>query len=188
MSALPAGSDRFGFGGHLHVLAFSDGQKAIPRLIPAVGEFLKKQKRQLGLRVSKPLRQRALLEALEEHLTLEAAARACDIDRKTVYNWRKADPKFDRAVSSAQDVALDQLEGKAFEVAMNREGRYYEKDASLNRFFLLKGYRPQFKDAWRPEVDAPPMTITFNLPPREGMRTALLPEHFIEGQVVDETA
>ena len=101
-----------------------------------------------------------------------------------VFNWRQEDQEFEAACVAAKEAALDRLEDKAYEVALNAEGRYYEKDALLNRFFVLKGHRPQFKDAYRPEVEVHEVRFTFEIPKPAGLRG--LPEHVIEGEILSD--
>lgn len=126
-----------------------------------------------------------VLEMLQRHLTLEMGARAAGVDRRTVFAWRQVDPEFDAACDAARESALDRLEDKAYEVALNESGQYYEKDALLNRFFILKGHRPHFKDAYRPEVSVGEVHFTFEIPRPVGLRAAVeLPEHVIEGEVI----
>lgn len=127
-----------------------------------------------------------VLEALRDHFTMENAARAVGIDRRHLYNWRQEDPEFAAECDAAREAALDRLEAKGYEVALNADGRYYEKDSLLNRFFILKGHRPHYKDAYRPEVAVREVHFTFEVPMPPGLkeRQASLPEHVIEGEVV----
>jgi hypothetical protein len=127
-----------------------------------------------------------VLEALAGHLTLENAAQAAGVSRRQLYIWRQEDADFEAACNEAKESALDRLEDKAYEVALNKDDKYYEKDSLLNRFFILKGYRPQFKDAARPEVDVREVRFTFEVPRPEGLvgRQVALPEHIVEGEVI----
>ena len=157
--------------------------------LPVLAKKTKKRAPHMERRFTKAQRAAlkvAFVEALGSHLTLENTARAVGVSRRQILDWRKEDPEFQAAIDRARESALDKLEDKAYEVALNESGKYFEKDSLLNRFFLLKGYRPQFKDAWRPEDDAPPMVITFNLPEREGIKRPALPEHFVEGEIVSQ--
>lgn len=125
------------------------------------------------------------MEALAGHLTLENAALAAGTTRRVVFQWRQDDPEFAAACEAAKEAALDRLEEKAYEVALNKDGKHYEKDALLNRFFILKGHRPHFKDAYRPEVEVREVRFTFEIPKPIGLReVAGLPEHVIEGEVI----
>ena len=129
-----------------------------------------------------PAAKERFLEALTGHLTLENAALAAGTTRRTVFKWRQEDPEFAAACDAAKEAALDRLEDKAYEVALNADGIYYEKDALLNRFFVLKGHRPHFKDAYRPEVEVREVHFTFEIPKPVGLQG--LPEHVIEGEIL----
>lgn len=129
-----------------------------------------------------------VLESLHEHMSWDQSARAAGVDRRLVYEWRKNDPEFAAECEKAREWALDKLEAKAFEVGLNEHGRYFEKDALLNRFFVLKGHRPHFKDSYRPEVAVREVTFTFNIPGSERLLKSAnpeLPEHVIDAEVLE---
>lgn len=121
------------------------------------------------------------LLALQEHLTLENAAQAVGVSRREVFNWRQDDPEFEKLVQEYKSIAIDRLVDKAYEVALNQHGKYYEKDALLNRMFLIKARYPEFKEGFRPEIGVREVVFTFEIPRPAGMTA--LPEHVIEGEV-----
>ncbi len=53
-------------------------------------------------------KKKAMLEALEKSLgVITQACKVVGIDRKTHYNWTKADPDYAAAVDDIQEVAVD---------------------------------------------------------------------------------
>ena len=149
--------------------------KNSPRRRPIKGALLERKKAQI-------------IESLQDHLNWDQSSAAVGVDRRLVFEWRKADPEFEEACRQAREMALDRLEAKAFEVGLNEHGNYYEKDALLNRFFILKGYRPHFKDSYRPEVAVREVTFTFNIPGSERLLRSAnpeLPEHVIDAEVLE---
>jgi hypothetical protein len=132
------------------------------------------------------------IEALAEHHEYEAAGRAVGIDRRTVFTWRQEDPEFQRSCDDARGLAKQQLMASIFTRAMGRNpvtGRpVSEHVAALLAMFLAKGWYPEYKDAYRPEVATHEIKFTWAIPLPAGVqeRLAALPEHVIEGEVVSE--
>ena len=75
------------------------------------------------------------LAALRQGLSIAAACRRAGIDRKTYYNWRKADPDFADAADAAIENGTDALEDALF--------RRAKKDDTTAAIFLLKARRPE---------------------------------------------
>jgi hypothetical protein len=131
----------------------------------------------IGSRSRKPERKALYLKAVEEHLELVAAEKATGISRRTVYDWRKADPEFDAAIEEAQARAVEELVASAFERAMNhpdpKTGKrpFDERTAALLTMFIIKAHRPQFKDSSpRAELNFPDkFTFTFEVPHPPGL-------------------
>jgi hypothetical protein len=79
--------------------------------------------------------QKAFLAALENTVSVTAAAEAAQTDRSMVYQHKRQDPEFARQWDQALDVAPDTLEDEA------RKRAFDGSDVLL--MFLLKGIRPQ---------------------------------------------
>lgn len=85
------------------------------------------------------------IEVLRDTCNVSAAARAAGIGRRTVYEWRDADPEFAAAWAEAEEEAVDKLEEVARERAT--EGG---SDRMLE--ILLKAHRPEkYVDRYRAE-------------------------------------
>ena len=79
------------------------------------------------------------LAVLRESCNVSAAARAAQVDRRTPYSWRDADPEFAELWTQAEEEAVDTLEQVAWDRATSTSDRMLE--------ILLKGHRPQkYKD------------------------------------------
>lgn len=66
----------------------------------------------------------AFLAAFRQTGVVGWAANSVPVDRKTVSNWRKADPEFDAAFLSAEEDAADRLEQEAFRRAHDGVRKY----------------------------------------------------------------
>jgi len=79
-------------------------------------------------------RKKMFLEKLRKFETVTHAAEAAGVRRKTVYEWRKNDPEFARAIDEVFEDVTDELEKEAHRRA---------KDGSDTLLiFLLKARRP----------------------------------------------
>jgi hypothetical protein len=101
------------------------------------------------------------LAALEASGNVSAAARRAATHRGTAYRHRAADPSFREAWDEALEVALDALEAEARRRALEGWdepvfhageicGHIRKYDAAL-LMFLMKAYRPEFRDHARVE-------------------------------------
>ena len=95
-------------------------------------------------------RKRAILLALPDHITLTAAAAHCGIDRTVVYDWAHADPDFALALQRQKTAVADRLEEELLRRAMSGTGQMPD---TLG-IFLLKGYRPMFRERFGVDVSA----------------------------------
>lgn len=75
------------------------------------------------------------LDELRKTCNVSHAARAAGVGRRTVYQWRDADPAFAEAWADAEEEAVDALELAARERAMDSSDRMME--------ILLKAHRPE---------------------------------------------
>ena len=83
-------------------------------------------------------RKRAFIVALIDTHTVYVAAGRAGISKKTAYLWYEADKLFAEAWDESLESSTDVLESCMYE-------RAKEKD-TLAAIFLLKGYRPKFRD------------------------------------------
>lgn len=83
-------------------------------------------------------RKRSFIQGLIDTHTVFRAATIAGISKKTAYLWAEADPAFNEAWVEALESSSDELESCMFE-------RAKEKD-TLAGIFLLKKYRPEFRD------------------------------------------
>lgn len=87
----------------------------------------------------------AFLTTLRETCNVSAAARAANIGRQRAYEWREADPTFAAAWDDAEEEAVDALELKARERAIDGSDRMME--------ILLKAHRPdKYVERFKGEV------------------------------------
>lgn len=88
------------------------------------------------------------LATLRETCNVSEAARAAKIGRRTAYDWRDADEEFAAAWDDAEDEAVDALEMRARERALDNSDRMME--------ILLKAHRPdKYVDKLRSEISGP---------------------------------
>lgn len=83
-------------------------------------------------------RKRSFIQGLIGTHTVFRAATIAGISKKTAYLWAEADPAFAEAWQEALESSSDELESCMYE-------RAKEKD-TLAGIFLLKKYRPEFRD------------------------------------------
>lgn len=92
------------------------------------------------------------LGTLRETCNVSEAARAAKIGRSTAYDWRDADEAFAAAWDDAEEEAVDALEMRARERAMDNSDRMME--------ILLKAHRPdKYVERFKGEV-ATTMSLT----------------------------
>jgi hypothetical protein len=101
------------------------------------------------------------LDALSSSGNVTAAARRAGVDRGTAYRSRAAAAEFRAAWDEALEVALDALEAEARRRALEgwEEPVFYQgkvcghirKYSDALIMFLLKAYRPEFRDNYRVE-------------------------------------
>jgi hypothetical protein len=86
-------------------------------------------------RIDRTLRAReTFLAVFRETCNVAESARAAGVARRTVYDWREADPVFAVAWDEAEEEAVDALEAAARQRAMTTSDRLME--------ILLKAHRP----------------------------------------------
>src|SRR6266496_195179 len=85
------------------------------------------------------------LASLAKSPSVALAARAARVSRRTVYNARDADPEFAEKWDNALNTALDSLEHSVFLRAL--------KNDSQLAMFVLKAFRPFYRDSSKLEVD-----------------------------------
>jgi hypothetical protein len=86
------------------------------------------------------------LETLRSTCNVSEAARSAGVGRRTVYDWRSADPEFAAAWDDAEAEAIDHLEGVVYRRAM---AGHSDRLAEI----LLKGHRPErYVDRVRSEI------------------------------------
>jgi transposase-like protein len=99
-----------------------------------------------------PEKRARFLAVFAEGGNMTSAARAVDISRPTIYEWREKDEDFAAAFADAKEQALDALEGEARrramgwrDVVVTQEGREIEvyKHSDTLLIFLLKGANPE---------------------------------------------
>jgi hypothetical protein len=93
------------------------------------------------------------LEALSQTCNITRSCEICGLPRRTVYDWRAADPEFAKAWEDALDKGADVLEDEAKRRAHDgvEEPVYYggkqvgtvRKYSDVLLIFLLKGARPK---------------------------------------------
>jgi transposase len=79
------------------------------------------------------------LKVLAETCNVSEAARAAGVGRRTMYDWRDADPSFADAWKDAEETSADKLEQVAFERATSGQS-----DRMLE--ILLKAHRPKYRE------------------------------------------
>jgi hypothetical protein len=94
------------------------------------------------------------LENRRQFLTITKSCKLTGIDRRTYYNWIDEDPEFARADEDAKQQALDSLEENTYERAMTGK----DHSSALLSMFILKAYRPIFKDRMLLEHSQPALT------------------------------
>lgn len=109
-----------------------------------------------------PKKEEEFLSYVAEGLSVQGACDRSDIGRRTVYEWRTADPDFaagwERAVEAGTDILEDEAKRRAFEgVAepIHYQGKLVttvQKYSDTLLIFLLKGRRPD-KFAERSKVE-----------------------------------
>lgn len=75
------------------------------------------------------------LEEMRTTCNVSHSARAAGVGRRTVYDWRDADPEFAAAWDDAEEEAVDMLEKAARDRALDGSDRMME--------ILLKAHRPE---------------------------------------------
>ena len=105
-------------------------------------------------------KEKALLDALRNGLSISSASRAAGIHRSTYYAWRETHPDFATAADDAIEEGTDGLEDEAMRRAMT------SSDTML--IFMLKGRRG---DKYRENStvrhegnDGGPLTLIINRP------------------------
>lgn len=101
----------------------------------------------------------AFIEALRETCNVSHSARVAGVGRRTVYQWRDADPEFAAAWEEAEEEAVDKLELAARQRAIDSSDRMME--------ILLKAHRPEKYVERRllgsdPENPLPAQTVTLD--------------------------
>ena len=87
------------------------------------------------------------INALRDTGIVRRAADVADIDRMTVYEWRKGDPEFRAAWDTALEEATDLVEHSLFNQAVS------EKNV-VATIFYLKGNRAKYRDRLSVDVNA----------------------------------
>jgi hypothetical protein len=82
-----------------------------------------------------PASEARFLDALRKAKSIGAAAKAAQVDRRTVYRWREADPAFAESWDEAWDVGTDHLEDIALRAAQRGSERVL--------IALLRSRRPE---------------------------------------------
>ncbi len=114
----------------------------------------------------RPRRKRAFLHALADTVNVAAACRDAGVPRRTVYDWRDADPDFARRWNDALDDGIDLLEAmlhrRAFEGVEKPVWHKGEQVGTTRHYsdalamFLLKAHRPErYRDNYRPPAPTP---------------------------------
>lgn len=90
-------------------------------------------------------RKAAFLAAFPIHRTIKATCEAMgDIHPQRISEYQRDDPSFVEAFAIAKEQVADDLEGELLRRAMSGEGQMPD---TLG-IFLLKGYRPMFRDSY----------------------------------------
>jgi len=117
------------------------------------------------------------LALLAESPSVSSAARACNLARRTLYDFRAADPAFAAAWDEALEIGLDAVEDEAIlrardgvEQPVFRRGLQYgtvRKYSDPLLIFLLEHLRPQrYGAAIPPESPAVPLPTAPSASPR----------------------
>jgi transposase-like protein len=85
-----------------------------------------------------PEKEQSILDALEEHGNYSRAARSARIGRRTLYQWRDADPEFNAKCISSRELGL-QAELDDLETKLIERGKKISDTAAI---FMLKSHRP----------------------------------------------
>lgn len=89
--------------------------------------------------------QKRFLESLRQTPCVKAACAAAGVSRQTAYRTRDSDAAFLAAWQSALDASVDELEARAFQLALEGDSRLVE--------FMLKSHRPGiYRETQRHEV------------------------------------
>lgn len=89
--------------------------------------------------------QQRFLKSLRSCPNVTAACKAGRVGRQTVYSARKSDPAFAAAWQDALDASVDELEARAFQLALEGDSRLVE--------FMLRCHRPNpYRETTRAEV------------------------------------
>ncbi len=89
--------------------------------------------------------QTLFLESLRETPNVSLACASCGISRQQAYRVRGDDPQFAALWQEALDKSVDELEQRAFQIAM-------EGDTNLLQF-ILRAHRPEtYRETQRHEV------------------------------------
>jgi len=118
-------------------------------------------------------KQAKFLENLAENGIISAAAKACGLSRRTLYDWRAADLAFAAAWDEALQIGLDTLQDEAIRRAVVGEElpQFFNgprritprKYSDLLLMFLLRHHRPQQYAVPSPATREPPtLTISAN--------------------------
>ncbi len=89
--------------------------------------------------------QQRFLASLREVPNVTSACAAAGVSRQTAYRTRDSDSEFREAWQSALDASVDELEARAFQLALEGDSRLVE--------FMLKSHRPAiYRETQRHEV------------------------------------
>src|SRR5438132_96271 len=77
---------------------------------------------------------RRFLSSLRRVPNIKAACKAANVSRQTAYRNRHDDTEFSAAWQDALDASVDELEARAFQLALGGDSRLVE--------FMLKSHRP----------------------------------------------
>jgi len=86
------------------------------------------------------------LRSLAKSPSVSLAAQQAGISRRSAYNAREADPEFAEAWDDALNQSVDTLEHSIYQRAL--------KDDSQLAMFILKAFRPFYRESSRMELDA----------------------------------
>lgn len=113
-------------------------------------------------RTTRTTKKARFLEALRRGMSVTAAAQAIGVGRRTVYDWREADPDFASAWDEAVEDGTDLLEDEAWRRA------FAGSDTLL--IFLLKARRPhKYRDNHHVQHDGGVrVEVVTSLPEPEG--------------------
>ena len=111
----------------------------------------------------------AFLAGFPLHRTIKATCEALSVPRARIHEYLNDDPLFADSFVHAKEAVADDLEGELLRRAMSGEGQMPD---TLG-IFLLKGYRPMFRDSYTVTTKNLSVSVSLNeLPPDE--RRALL--------------